>query len=282
MAKIRSKFESSDLPRLSGTNVKGAALSLDYQISPEGTGTDITVSPHVGAVGYWNTGEVTRSTYSVQRPRNRTTPPIAGINTVYARHIKRGLDILLGLVALVLALPVMLILMIALWFESGAPFYTQQRLGKNGKLFRMIKFRTMVQNADVHLNRFLANDPALKAEWESTQKLKHDPRITPIGRMLRKTSLDELPQILNVIKGDMSLVGPRPLLPDQITMYENPAAYLGLRPGISGLWQVTARNEASFDRRAELDQRYAEKLSFELDTRIFIATFRVVFKATGY
>lgn len=205
-----------------------------------------------------------------------------GIDTVYARHGKRLLDIVLGSVALFLALPVLTLLVLALWIESGTPFYTQQRLGKDGKLFRMIKLRTMVRNADLHLERFLAKDPALKAEWDRTQKLKHDPRITPIGRFLRKVSLDELPQIINVIKGDMSLIGPRPMLPDQITLYNNPAAYLSLRPGISGLWQVTARNEESFARRAELDRRYAEKLSFELDTRIFFATFRVIFKATGY
>ena len=127
-----------------------------------------------------------------------------------------------------------------------------------------------------------AYDPALRAEWELTQKLKRDPRITPLGRLIRKTSLDELPQLINVIRGDMSLVGPRPMLPDQLPLYRAPAAYLGLRPGLTGLWQVTARNAESFDLRAQIDQAYARRVTFARDLKIMAATFGALWNATGY
>lgn len=200
----------------------------------------------------------------------------------YARAGKRALDIALGGLALVLALPVLLILAAALWVESGNPFYFQRRLGRNGREFRMWKLRTMVIGADRKLTACLAADPALKREWDLTQKLKRDPRITPLGRFIRMTSLDELPQIVNVLKGDMSLVGPRPMLPEQLPMYLHPEAYLALRPGITGLWQVTARNEEAFALRAILDRDYLDRLSFGQDLRIMGATFGAVVQATGY
>ena len=187
---------------------------------------------------------------------------LPALDRPYAATVKRMVDLVLAIVALVL--------------------YSQERLGRNGKHFRMWKLRTMVRDADTQLAQCLARDPALQTEWDLTQKLKSDPRITPIGRLLRKTSMDELPQILNVIKGDMSLVGPRPMLPEQMPLYRHPQAYLGLRPGLTGLWQVTARNEDSFDLRATLDLRYAQRLSAGLDLRIMVSTFGVVLHATGY
>lgn len=205
-----------------------------------------------------------------------------GLNAPYVHTGKRLFDIVLSAIALVLALPILTLMALALWVESGNPFYTQERLGMNGKRFRMYKLRTMVPNAETLLQRYLDSDPALRAEWELTQKLKHDPRITRLGHLLRKTSLDELPQVLNVLKGDMSIVGPRPMLPEQMPLYRHPAAYLGLRPGITGLWQVTARNEESFDLRATLDLRYAQRVSFRYDLKIIAATFGAVMHATGY
>lgn len=202
--------------------------------------------------------------------------------SIYASMFKRGLDIVGASLAIVLALPVFVLLALALWIEGGNPFYNQPRLGKGGRLFRMLKLRTMVPDADRRLSAFLAADPELKQEWDLTQKLKTDPRITPLGRLIRKTSLDELPQLLNVLKGDMSLVGPRPMLPDQLPLYLHPSAYLAVRPGISGLWQVSARNDGNFEIRAEIDKRYVETLSATGDLRILVATVGAVVRGTGY
>jgi exopolysaccharide production protein ExoY len=201
---------------------------------------------------------------------------------MYPRAGKRALDLVLGLIALILIAPVLLLLALALWIESGNPFFFQPRLGKDGRVFRMWKLRTMVIGADRKLAECLEADPMLRREWDLTQKLKRDPRITPLGRLLRRTSLDELPQIINVLKGDMSLVGPRPMLPEQLPLYLFPEAYLALRPGITGLWQVTARNEEAFALRATLDQTYRQDLSLRGDLRIIGATFGAVVQATGY
>lgn len=214
----------------------------------------------------------------VHGPRRAAVPPPGP----YARGGKRALDLVLGTLALVLALPVLVILSLLLWIESGNPIYFQRRLGRGGREFRMWKLRTMVVGADRKLAECLDRDPALRREWELTQKLKRDPRITPLGRFIRMTSLDELPQLINVLKGDMSLVGPRPMLPEQLPLYLHPEAYLALRPGITGLWQVSARNEAAFALRAVLDRAYLDRLSLREDLRIMAATFGAVVQATGY
>jgi exopolysaccharide production protein ExoY len=222
---------------------------------------------------------------SVSEP---TPPRSSGIrskgnpNGLYPRMGKRALDVALGLAALMLMAPVLVLLALALWIESGNPFFSQARLGKDGRVFRMLKLRTMVIGADRKLAECLATNPELRREWDLTQKLKRDPRVTPLGRFLRRTSLDELPQIFNVLKGDMSLVGPRPMLPEQLPLYLFPEAYLALRPGITGLWQVTARNEEAFALRATLDQTYHQDLSLRDDLRIIGATFGAVVMATGY
>jgi len=216
-------------------------------------------------------------------PRPARRPAARGqVTGFYALTAKRALDVVVSLAMIVAALPVMILLALALWLESGNPFYSQPRLGRNGRVFRMFKLRTMVRGADALLARCLAADPALNAEWQRSQKLKNDPRITGLGRLVRMTSMDELPQLFNVLRGDMSLVGPRPMLPDQLPLYLHPDAYLALRPGLSGLWQVTARNDKDFDTRAILDRRYARRLSFWLDLRILLATLRAVFRGTGY
>lgn len=208
-------------------------------------------------------------------------PVWVSVTGFYANGFKRFGDIVFSLIALILVAPVIAVLGLALWLEGGNPFYTQLRLGQGGRQFRMFKLRTMVKGADKRLEACLAADPALRAEWDSTQKLRNDPRVTRIGWFIRKTSLDELPQLLNVLRGDMSIVGPRPMLPDQLPLYLSPHAYLALRPGITGLWQVTARNDQAFDRRAIIDLSYFERLSFWLDLRIFLATFRAVVRGTG-
>ncbi len=214
----------------------------------------------------------------------RAAPPVPQIvpEGFYIRHGKRAVDVVLGTLALVLSLPVLVLLVAMLWIEGGNPFYSQLRLGRDGRHFRMFKLRTMVTNAEEMLESCLAADPAMRCEWDTTQKLKRDPRVTPLGRLVRKLSLDELPQIFNVLRGDMSLVGPRPMLPEQLPLYLYPDAYLPLRPGLTGLWQVTARNEQSFELRAQLDQRYFVRLSPLTDLRIMLATVGAVMRGTGY
>jgi lipopolysaccharide/colanic/teichoic acid biosynthesis glycosyltransferase len=145
----------------------------------------------------------------------------------------------------------------------------------------MWKLRSMVAGADAALESYLASDPVARAEWDSTQKLKSDPRITRFGRVLRKSSLDELPQLWNVLLGDMSLVGPRPMMPSQQEIYPG-QAYYRLRPGITGPWQVSRRNESTFADRARFDEHYEETLSFKTDVGLLIGTVRVVMRATGY
>ncbi|MCB1390872.1 MAG: sugar transferase [Rhodobacteraceae bacterium] len=255
-------------------------MTLHYRALPDLTGVDLGPLPANSVYPVWSEGlSPIAAAARVERLPADLLPRLRGD---YAVAGKRALDILLASLALILAAPVLALLSLALWVEGGNPFYTQERLGLDGRRFRMFKLRTMVPNARERLDEFLDRDPALRAEWERTQKLKADPRVTAVGRLLRKTSMDELPQIFNVLKGDMSLVGPRPMLPEQMPLYLNPPAYLGLRPGITGLWQVTARNEDSFELRAILDLRYAQRMGFWLDLRIIAATVKSVWRATGY
>lgn len=201
---------------------------------------------------------------------------------MYLNVGKRIMDIALVLLSAPITLPVVLFCAIALWIEGGSPFYRQDRLGKGGALFSILKLRSMVQNADAKLEECLASDPALREEWDTTQKLKKDPRVTPLGSFLRATSLDELPQLWNVLKGDMSLVGPRPMLPEQLSMYGEPEAYFALKPGITGIWQVSARNENHFAYRAQIDAVYYAGVSAWSDVVLMAKTFGVVLRRTGY
>lgn len=200
----------------------------------------------------------------------------------YALAGKRVLDLLLVLLALPVALPLILISAAVLWMESGLPFYSQDRLGHRGKRFRILKLRTMVRDADAQLQHYLNTDPKLRQEWDETQKLKSDPRITPVGRFLRVTSLDELPQLWNVVRGDMSLVGPRPMLPEQLSLYGDPNAYFAVKPGITGVWQVSTRNESSFAERAKADVDYLSRMGLKQDLTLLCRTVGVVAKGTGY
>lgn len=200
---------------------------------------------------------------------------------VYRNGAKRVLDIALILMALPVALPIILVLALLVMRDGGPSFYSQLRVGRNGRLYRMWKLRSMVLGADAKLETYLDSDPIARAEWDSTQKLKADPRITRFGRLLRKSSMDELPQLWNVLVGDMSLVGPRPMMPDQQEIYPG-KAYFSLRPGITGNWQVSQRNESAFADRAVFDDQYNRDLSFATDTKLLLATVRVVLHATGH
>lgn len=199
----------------------------------------------------------------------------------YRAFGKRLLDITFVLATLPFTLPVILVCAFALWVEGGKPFYTQPRLGRGNKSFPMIKLRTMVQNADVVLEKHLAANAEMRLEWNEMQKLRHDPRVTHLGRLLRTTSLDELPQLFNILRGDMSLVGPRPMMPNQLGLYGNADDYFKLLPGITGLWQVSSRNNNRFSHRRKVDTEYNEKLSLLSDLKIIGKTFGVVLRRTG-
>lgn len=200
---------------------------------------------------------------------------------VYGRAAKRLLDIAAILLALPVVLPLVAILALLVARDGHSPFYRQARVGRGGRIFTIWKLRTMVPDADARLAGYLAENAAARAEWNSTQKLKRDPRITRFGCFLRKSSLDELPQLWNVLKGDMSLVGPRPMMPEQQPLYPG-RAYYALRPGITGLWQISDRNHTTFAARAEFDGAYARSLSLGTDLRILFATVGVVTRGTGY
>lgn len=200
---------------------------------------------------------------------------------LYRAGIKRVLDIVLVLASAPVVLPLLAVLALLVARDGGQPFYGQERIGRGGRRFRMWKLRTMVVDADRKLEECLAHDPELRAEWDATQKLKNDPRITGFGRIMRKTSMDELPQLWNVFMGEMSIVGPRPFMPDQSVLYHG-HAYYRLRPGLTGFWQISERNDSDFAQRARHDARYDRALSFGTDLRVVLSTVRVVLRATGY
>lgn len=199
----------------------------------------------------------------------------------YGNMPKRALDLSMVLLVSLPVLLVVAVLALLVASQGGRPFYRQLRVGRDGRQFWIWKLRTMQPDADAVLASLLAADPQAAAEWAHSQKLQDDPRITRLGRLLRRTSLDELPQLWNVAKGEMSLVGPRPMLPDQQALYPG-HAYFALRPGVTGLWQVSERNRTSFSERANFDTRYAEILSFRTDLGIFVRTVQVVLRGTGY
>lgn len=180
-----------------------------------------------------------------------------------------------------IVVPVVLVLVLLVWLDGGRPFYSQLRVGLNGKQYRMWKLRSMVVDADERLAAYLASNDAARQEWDTTQKLRDDPRVTRIGRFIRRVSLDELPQLWNVLKGEMSLIGPRPMMPCQEGMYHCDA-YYRVRPGITGFWQTEGRNDTSFADRAWYDERYERDLSFVTDTLILLRTLVVVVRATGH
>lgn len=199
----------------------------------------------------------------------------------YHGGLKRCLDIVLVVLGAPFVLPLVLVLAALIRRDGGPAFYSQKRVGRGGRIYTILKLRTMVADADARLETHLAADPEARREWDRAQKLRHDPRVTRIGRILRKSSLDELPQLWNVLTGDMSLVGPRPMMPCQKHLYPG-RAYYRLRPGITGPWQVSDRNRCSFAARAEFDEAYAREMSLPGDLRLLLSTVGVVFCATGH
>ncbi len=199
---------------------------------------------------------------------------------LYRNFGKRILDLALVLASALIAVPVILSLALLVSLDGSRPFFRQERIGRGGRTFRILKLRTMVPDAESRLGQHLSDNPAAAVEWDRTQKLRNDPRVTTVGRMLRKTSMDELPQLWNVLTGEMSLVGPRPMLVTQRDLYPG-TAYFRLRPGITGPWQISQRNEAEFASRARYDSQYAKSLSLPTDVGILLRTVIVVLKGTG-
>jgi exopolysaccharide production protein ExoY len=200
---------------------------------------------------------------------------------LYASFFKRVFDIIVVVCTAPFVVPIIFVLSILVARDGSSPFYRQHRVGQNGRIFSMWKLRSMMPDADQHLSNLLNNDPAAREEWGKTQKLKNDPRITPFGQILRKSSMDELPQLWNVLLGDMSLVGPRPMLPEQREIYPG-MAYYSLRPGLTGYWQISDRNESSFASRARFDTLYYNDVSLSTDAEILARTVGVVLRGTGY
>jgi len=199
---------------------------------------------------------------------------------IYRSFFKRAIDISAVLLAVPVVLPVILGLAAVICASGGHPFYIHDRVGQSGKTFRMWKLRTMVCDADARMNDYLASNREAQDEWDRTQKLVHDPRVTRFGQLLRKSSLDELPQLWNVLKGEMSLVGPRPMMTCQQELYPG-QAYFALRPGITGYWQTSERNRTTFEARAEYDEAYERDMSLRTDIRVLIKTVSVVLRGTG-
>ena len=212
------------------------------------------------------------------KTRQRRIP--ARVN-FYRTAGKTCFEYLFILAALPVVLPVMVLMVVLAALDGSSPFYWQRRVGRNGRIFNMMKIRTMVPNADQILQEYLDQNPEARREWNEKQKLSHDPRITWIGAILRRTSLDELPQLWNVLRGDMSLIGPRPMMVEQQELYAG-TDYYRVRPGITGLWQVSARNRSSFAAREKFDSEYFHTLSLKTDLSILLRTFGVVMRCTGY
>lgn len=189
--------------------------------------------------------------------------------------LKRTFDIIFSSLVLIIASPMLLLIAVAIrFFSKGKVVYAHERIGRGGKSFRCLKFRTMYADADQRLIDILANNPDMRKEWEQNHKLKNDPRVTPIGKFLRKTSLDEFPQFFNVLRGDLSVVGPRPVVRSEIQKHIGAKAstILSVRPGITGLWQVSGRSDTSYTTRIQLDEKYIQEQSFLLDLKLICKT----------
>ncbi|MEL6781493.1 MAG: sugar transferase [Pseudomonadota bacterium] len=212
--------------------------------------------------------------------RTKNAPQNAGLWSING-PAKRVLDLALTVPAILFLAPIFVLVAIIVKLDGGPILYRQRRVGRYGTLFTMYKFRSMRVDADAVLERLLLDDPHRAAEWHNFQKLQNDPRITTIGRIIRKSSIDELPQLFNIVRGDMSLVGQRPILPSQRDAYgEHIFAYELARPGLTGLWQISGRNALSFQRRAELGSLYVEEWTLSRDIDILLRTIPTVLTAT--
>jgi exopolysaccharide production protein ExoY len=204
------------------------------------------------------------------------TLPIGGL-------VKRSFDVTAAACALIFFSPLFLMIMaLVKMTDNGPAFYGHSRIGHNGRVFKCMKFRTMAVNGDELLRAYLLNNPEAQEEWRKTRKLKDDPRVTTVGKVLRKLSLDELPQLLNIIRGEMSVVGPRPVVDEELKVYDSSAVYyLRTRPGLTGLWQISGRNDVSYESRIAFDTHYVQNWSLFRDIAIIVKTIPAVCLARG-
>jgi Undecaprenyl-phosphate galactose phosphotransferase WbaP len=259
---------------LNGTDPAGHEFFLEQckNVFPQ-----LLIIPEPGWLpGYWMNSADHRGTVGLRVGTDLLNP--------LARAAKRGMDLALTIPMTILALPLFGLIGFAVWITSPGPiFYGSERIGKGRRRFIVLKFRTMCTNADEVLQDHLSRDKFLREEWERTQKLRRDPRITSVGRWLRRLSLDELPQLWNVICGDMSLVGPRPVIPPEVTKREgrDVGLYLSVLPGLTGLWQISGRNDTTYEERIDLDSHYVRNWSPWLDIHILTRTVKVVLTGDG-
>ena len=198
-------------------------------------------------------------------------------------RLLQSVDVTLAFLLMVALSPVMMLLGLAIWARDGhSPIYGHRRYGKDGRTFLCYKFRSMAPDSDARLARLLASDPVARAEWHRDHKLRNDPRITAIGRIIRKTSLDELPQFVNILRGEMSLVGPRPIVAAEVARYgRRYVDYCSMLPGITGIWQISGRNDTGYRRRVAMDSMMARQMSPRLYARILAGTARTVITGHG-
>ena len=206
-------------------------------------------------------------------PTDRTTTDIS----------IRALDMLIAVLAIIVLAPFLIAVAASIYFaDRGSPVFAHQRVGKDGKSFGCLKFRTMAVNSQQRLDALLERDPEARAEWARDHKLRNDPRVTPLGRFYRKASIDELPQLFNVLKGEMSIVGPRPIVQVERERYGRYFhTYCSVTPGITGIWQISGRNDISYQRRIACDVLYARSRSLRLNLRIMVMTIPAVLKSEG-
>ena len=216
-------------------------------------------------------------TRRIAPPRRRAVFPDAGGGA------SRGLDLIIALAAIIFTLPLLIVIFLAIQAQDGGPaIFAHERVGRGGRTFKCLKFRSMVLDAEARLGEVLRTDPAARAEWTRDHKLRVDPRITRVGDFLRRSSLDELPQLFNVLRGEMSIVGPRPIVVAEIPRYGRRFdAYRAVRPGITGLWQVSGRNDVSYRRRVAMDAFYARNKSLAWDLKLLLLTVPAVLFGNG-
>ncbi len=221
---------------------------------------------------------IERMSISIDEPTERRTAIHA-----FDANASRFMDVTIAAIALAILLPVIVILCLAIAAQDGGhPIFVHRRIGRGGRTFPCLKLRTMVRDSEDRLHRLLESDPAARAEWAIDQKLRMDPRVTPLGRFLRKSSLDELPQLVNVLVGHMSLVGPRPIVAAEVARYGRYFRfYCAVRPGITGLWQVSGRNDTSYRRRVAMDTVYSRSRSVGTDISILMRTVPAVLASKG-
>lgn len=201
---------------------------------------------------------------------------------IYSKYIKRIIDVFLSVIGLILLSPIFCFIAIAIKLDSqGAIFYKHKRIGKNGKIIYLYKFRSMYTDSKERLEMLLKN-PEIKKEWEENFKLENDPRITKVGNLLRKTSLDELPQLLNILKGEMSIIGPRPVIDEELEKYgPNKNKFLSVTPGLTGWWACNGRSATTYEDRMKLELYYVENQKFSLDIKCFFKTITTVLNRQG-